>query len=68
MPICTYDNPTTMARECWQNGELLCHYQAQLFFIEPFPIPADKFFFGANIGEWKTGQLCGDIKAMSEAT
>ena len=67
MAVCTYDNPNTMARECWQNGELICHYQATLFFIEA-RIPASSFFFGANIGKWKTGQLKGDIKAMDKAT
>lgn len=63
--VCTYDNPATMARECWQDGKLICHYKAELFFIEPFPVPARFLFFGANIGEWKTGQLVGDKEAMS---
>ena len=28
MAVCTYDNPSTMARECWQDGLLFCHYKA----------------------------------------
>ena len=28
MAVCTYDNPSTMARECWQDVRLLCHYKA----------------------------------------
>lgn len=66
MSVCTYDNPATMARECWQNGEMLCHYAFQL--LPPFakePIPAEHFFFGANIGPWKLGQMVGDAAAMS---
>ena len=63
--VCTYDNPATMARECWQCGTLLCHYSFEL--LPPFairPIPAEKFFFGANIGPWKLGQMVGDAEAM----
>jgi hypothetical protein len=63
--VCTYDNPSTMARECWQGGKLLCHYSASLFLMRK-KIPAEHFFFGANIGPWKTGQLVGDSDAMSE--
>lgn len=66
MSVCTYDNPVTMARECWQDGKLLCKYDSKLFFIEPFPIPAENFFFGANIGPWKTEQLVGDKEAIGE--
>jgi hypothetical protein len=72
MAICIYDNPATMARECWQDGRLLCKYDALLFLrkLAPWetqPVPAEQFFFGANIGDWKTGQLVGDIAAMSNA-
>ena len=66
MTVCTYDNPATMARECWQDGKLLCHYAAEL--LPPFakePIPGEHFFFGANIGPWKLGQMVGDADAMS---
>ena len=65
MAVCTYDNPSTMARECWKDGRLLCHYQAIL--LPPFakePIPADVFFFGANVGEWHEGRIVGDSSAM----
>lgn len=66
MAVCTYDNPATMARECWQDGELICHYAFQL--LPPFakePIPTRHFFFGANIGPWKLGQMVGDAVAMT---
>ncbi|MCB1886602.1 MAG: hypothetical protein KDH20_03245 [Rhodocyclaceae bacterium] len=65
MKICTYDNPATWHRECWQRGKLICSYSYRL--LSPFaehPIPADRFFFGANIGPWKPGQLIGDAEAM----
>jgi len=63
MSVCTYDNPATMARECWQDGKLLCHYTADLLSSKK-RIPGHLFFFGANIGPWKTGQLCGDASAI----
>ena len=62
---CTYDNPATMARECWRDGKLLCKYNAELFFLPVFPVPPVKFFFGANIGKWVTGQMVGDAGAMT---
>jgi hypothetical protein len=65
MAVCTYDNPATMRRECWQNKRLICAYSYRL--LQPFakePIPGHLFFFGANIGEWKTGQLIGDKSAL----
>jgi hypothetical protein len=55
-----------MARECWQDGTLLCHYSAEL--LPPYArhsIPGELFFFGANIGPWITGQLIGDPEAMA---
>ena len=67
MTVCTYDNPATMARECWRDGELLCHYSAELFALQKWPVPASQFFFGANIGDWKTGQLVGDRAAIPNA-
>lgn len=56
-----------MARECWQSKKLLCHYKARL--LQPFakePIPAEYFFFGANIGQWKEGQIVGDESAIGK--
>ena len=64
--VCTYDNPATWARECWQDGKILCHYAARL--LPPFakrPIPGHLFFFGANIGPWETGQMVGDPSAIT---
>lgn len=66
MSVCTYDNPVSMARECWQDGKRICHYSFDL--LPPFakkPIPGRIFFFGANIGSWKPGQMVGDAKAMA---
>lgn len=64
MSVCTYDNPATMRRECWQDGKLLCSYCAMLYALKKFPVPAELYFFGANIGDWKEGQLVGDKSAM----
>lgn len=61
--VLTYDNPATMRRECWQDGELLCCYAASV--LRPgVEIPGEYFFFGANIGPWATGQARGDSAAM----
>ncbi len=65
MSVCTFDNPASFARECWQDGQLVCHYAATLYFLKAWPIPAEHYFFGANIGPWKTGQLVGDPLAIA---
>ena len=64
MATCTYDNPATMARECWQDGRLLYCYSAALFALPIWPVPAHLYFFGANVGDWNKGQLFGDGAAM----
>lgn len=67
MNICTYDNPSTMRRECWQDGKLLCSYSYRLLgsqkgVAQP---PPDRFFFGANVGPWEAGKFhVGDVSAM----
>lgn len=69
MAVCTYDNPATMARECWQDGTLICHYAHAL--LPPFakePIPAEKFFFGANICPGFHGPMFGDPEALTANT
>lgn len=63
--VCVYDNPATMQRECWQNGKLLCSYSFALFCLSIFPVHGRYFFFGANIGDWKPGQIIGDSGAVS---
>lgn len=65
MNICTYDNPDTMRRECWQDGKPICSYSGDLF-LRKETIPSEHLFFGANIGRWKAGQLIGDKKAMEQ--
>jgi hypothetical protein len=62
--VCTYDNPATMQRECWQNGVLIRAYSATLYALKVWPVPPEHYFFGANVGDWKTGQLHGDASAM----
>ena len=66
MKVATYDNPSTGCRECWQDGQLICHYSAELLLTKPFPIPPELFFFGANIGDWKPGQIVGDKEATGQ--
>lgn len=65
--VCTYDNPATMMRECWQDGRLLYAYSFKILlpFARRQEIPARLFFFGANIGPWKAGQHVGDMEAIA---
>ena len=60
--VCTHDNPDTMCRECWQNGVLVYSVSAKLLSVKG-GIPPEHFFFGANIGKWKSGQVAGNLKA-----
>lgn len=61
--VCTYDNPVTMYRECWESGVLIYSYSATMLCTKR-RINRNFLFFGANIGPWKSGQLVGDPKAM----
>jgi hypothetical protein len=65
MSVCTYDNPDTLSRECWQDGRLISAYQLGLMMSKSWPPPPENLFFGANVGPWKSGQLLGDPTAMS---
>lgn len=67
MAVCTYDNPATMRRECWQDGHIVCWYDSKLYALEKWNIPANSYFFGANVGDWKAGQIVGDPGAMKIA-
>lgn len=69
MAVCTFDNPATMCRECWQDQELVCSYDFILFALpdapgETQPIPGRYLFFGANIGPIIKGQIVGDQDAI----
>lgn len=69
MKTCTYDNPETMQRECWQDGRLIAAYSMDAMMRKPAPgvsqpIPGEYLFFGANVGDWETGRLIGDAGAM----
>lgn len=72
MSLCVYDNPKTMQRECWKNEQLLFAYACE-FFVEGAGVfetphmPADKVFFGSNIGPWKSGLIVGDPKALGQS-
>lgn len=70
MAVCTYDNPRTMMRECWQDGVLQAAYAAELYALREWPLRNYGYIyhFGANLlGDWKTGQMFGDARAMSNA-
>lgn len=66
MSVCTFDNPATWQRECWQDGRLIYALSADFYFLREWTVPADRYFFGANVGPWKTGRMVGDASAIGE--
>lgn len=62
--VCTYDNPDTCRREFWQDGQVIFSIAKTVFFLRKWPIPPRYFFFGADIGPWKSGQVVGDPEAI----
>ena len=68
MAVCVYDNPISMARECWQDKKLLSMYPfSTLLPFAVVPIPPVYFLFGANIGPWNPGQIIGDPEAIQNS-
>lgn len=64
--VCTFDNPNAWRRECWQDGRMVFAISKTAFFLKRWPIPPRYFFFGANIGPWKDGQVVGDPNAIGD--
>lgn len=67
MAVCTYDNPLTMMRECWQDGVMQAAYPSELYALREWPMHkfGHIYHFGANLmRDWKTGQMVGDPQAM----
>jgi len=63
--ICTYDNPKTMMRECYRNGNLEWDMCAEIFFISWSP-PIVNALSGFELGYWKEGEIVGDPEALPE--
>lgn len=63
MSVATFDNPATMARELWQDGNFLGHTTAAQLCIKGFRGFSD-CHFGFNVGPWKEGQIVGDEQAI----
>lgn len=63
MSVCTYDNPSSMMRECWANKKLQAAYSCVLY-AQEWKLPGYLYHMGANIGDWKTNQLIGDPTAL----
>ena len=57
---CVYDNPDTMARECWINGKLIMQYSAEYIMLKERPL----IIHIANIGDWEAGKFSGNKLAM----
>jgi hypothetical protein len=61
MKYCTYDNPATMCRERWIDGQLKAHISANV--ISQKGIRGAPLSFGEP---FKNGQVSGDIEAIAE--
>ena len=59
---CVYDNPATMAREYYEDGNLICAYTADLLQTKEMQQIGATDVLGA--GEWKPGQKIGDTAAL----
>lgn len=65
MSVCVYDNPASMTREGWQDGKLLMSVSANVLETKGYR-ESGKIPWILNIGEWKPGQISGDIEAIDE--
>lgn len=66
MNVCQYDNPDTMCRELWQDGEMIAHLSCQLLAMKPAFKGAKYLHFGFDASNWKTGRILGDREALSQ--
>ena len=68
MAVCTFDNPATYCRECWQDGRLLVSYSYDVLpGIARDPSPGRLFVLCANVGPWEPGRTWGDRAAIEAA-
>lgn len=65
MSSCVYDNPATMSREFYGDGKMICAYAAELLCSEEMHAMRLTNIFGA--GDWNSGQLIGDIRALGDS-
>lgn len=63
MSVATYDNPDTMQREAWQDGDLVASVSAAQLCEKGFK-GHPNLFFGLNVGPWSPGQLVGERAAL----
>jgi hypothetical protein len=59
---CIYDNPTTMSREWWMDGELIMSLDSMLFVCDVnFPKNIAPWLIEM---EWEGGRIVGDKEAI----
>ena len=67
MTVCTYDNPATWRRECWQDGVQIVSLSCDL--LRPYDkenLLGGRFPFTANVGKWEPGKVhIGSLEAMT---
>ena len=66
MKFCVYDNPMTMTRQCWQDGELIstCSSEAITHAGNP-TLGLPRWMLNA-MREWSPGRMLGDVDAMKK--
>jgi len=63
MASAVYDNPITMAREAWVDGQLVASISLKLMYIRGFNgFPELPFML--NCGPWEEGKSRGDSEAV----
>lgn len=55
MARCVFDNPSTMCREWWSDGELLYHVAASLLVVADW-----RQYFSEEPRPWDSGSYIGD--------
>lgn len=64
MKVAVFDNPATMARECWQDGKVIAHLTADVMDAKGFR-GHESIFFGLDLGRpWETGKVVGNAEAI----
>lgn len=64
MASCMYDNPATMMREYWRDGELVWFCSSGI--LEQLDDYWSKVIFGNRPDRWQEGRIVGSAEAMEK--
>lgn len=61
---CLYDNPNTMRRECWEDGQMKASIAFEILYAaRKYTLPLSHWH--AKVG-WSEGQCIGNVNAMKQ--